>query len=219
MSVMDGSRNLYPCAPNIPTPEEFYATCPAANMDPVMETVPDFLPVRTSEKDAEGKEERSMLQSPSSGQSLEETAENQTGRVRPEKIKEAQDGSEQAVDEVEAGRNDCRNGEYEKAVSWFKKGVSTGNMEAVYELAMCYMEGKGVPKEERTALNLFLNYAENGTDAWTKALAKFRIGQIYENGYGGKAGRKEAEKWFRESASEGNPYAAKKFRKGRYVKS
>lgn len=196
LGVMGDGGNLY-CT-NISTQEDLYATRPALNTELPQETVPSPLP--------------DPVQSP------KEEAGNHIEKSCLEVMEETSNVPFPAVDEVEVGRDYAGNGDYENAISWFKKGVSAGSTEAMYELAMCYMDGKGVPKEEAVALNLFLNYTEKCTDRWTKALAKFRIGQIYENGYGGKEGRKEAEKWFRESASEGNPYAAKKFRKGKYIK-
>lgn len=127
-------------------------------------------------------------------------------------------GTEPEADCVALAREYQEKGDFEKAVLWLKKGVALGNKEAMYELALSYKDGKGVPKEDEVALNLLLNYLGKETDEWKSALAKFRIGQIYENGYGGKKGRKEAERWFQESAGQGNPYAMKKFRNGKLVK-
>ena len=143
---------------------------------------------------------------------------NPGAEVRPEPKTREMPGTEPEADCVALAREYQEKGDFEKAVLWLKKGVALGNREAMYELALSYKDGKGVPKEDEVALNLLLNYLGKETDEWKSALAKFRIGQIYENGYGGKKGRKEAERWFRESAGQGNPYAMKKFRNGKLVK-
>lgn len=148
----------------------------------------------------------------------EVTAEPPGTEVRPEPKTREMPGTEPEADCVALVREYQEKGDFEKAVLWLKKGVALGNREAMYELALSYKDGKGVPKEDEVALNLLLNYLGKETDEWKSALAKFRIGQIYENGYGGKKGRKEAERWFRESAGQGNPYAMKKFRNGKLVK-
>ncbi len=143
---------------------------------------------------------------------------NPGAEVRPEPKTREMPGTEPEADCVALAREYQEKGDFEKAVLWLKKGVALGNREAMYELALSYKDGKGVPKEDEVALNLLLNYLGKETDEWKSALAKFRIGQIYENGYGGKKGRKEAERWFQESAGQGNPYAMKKFRNGKLVK-
>lgn len=143
---------------------------------------------------------------------------NPEAEVRPEPKTREMPGTEPEADCVALAREYQEKGDFEKAVLWLKKGVALGNREAMYELALSYKDGKGVPKEDEVALNLLLNYLGKETDEWKSALAKFRIGQIYENGYGGKKGRKEAERWFQESAGQGNPYAMKKFRNGKLVK-
>jgi hypothetical protein len=124
-----------------------------------------------------------------------------------------------SVDPVAIGRSYYDRGNYELAVEWYRNGVSSGNMEAVYELAICFMNGQGVQQDTETAKHLFEKCARDCSDTWTRSLAKLRLGQIYEKQGNSRENKKRAEQWYRESAEDGNPYAQKRFHNGKFIKA
>ena len=123
-----------------------------------------------------------------------------------------------AIDMLAVAHSYFEKGDYVKAVDWYQQAVAKGNMEAIYELANCYMTGLGVEKDSDVALNMFRVCVEKCEDSWIRGLAEFRIGQIYEE-KGTRKERKIAEQWYRRSASDGNPYAMKRFHNGRFIKN
>jgi TPR repeat protein len=127
--------------------------------------------------------------------------------------------AELSVDYVSIGRSYYDRENYKMAVEWYRSGVSAGDAEAMYELAFCMMNGHGTEPDLETAKHLFKKCAGTSSDAWTRSLAKFRLGQIYEQQNNSKENRKIAEQWYRQSAEEGNPYAQKRFRNGKFIKA
>jgi hypothetical protein len=123
------------------------------------------------------------------------------------------------VDYVSIGHSYCDKGNYAMAVEWYRKGVTDGNMEALYELALCFMNGQGTGQDVETAKHMFAKCAESCSDSWIRSLAAFRLGQIFEQRGGSREERKLAEMWYRQSAEDGNPYAQKRFRNGKFIKA
>ena len=123
-----------------------------------------------------------------------------------------------SIDMVTVGREYCEKQEYVKAAEWYRKAVSVGNTEAMYELGVCFINGTGVMKDISEALQLFTDCATKSQDSWIQGLAEFKLGQIYENEFGKRKDRKIAEEWYRKSAEHGNPYAMKRFYNGKFIK-
>ena len=94
-----------------------------------------------------------------------------------------------------------------EGIRWLRKSAEQGWSGAQGNLAIAYEEGNGVKKDPREAERWFslaaksiLKEAEEGN-----ALSQARLGYLYERGKGGlKKDLKEAVRWFRESANQGN---------------
>ena len=65
-----------------------------------------------------------------------------------------------------------------------------------------YREGKGVPKDYKTAVKWFSLSAEQG-----KAKAQYHLGVAHSFGLGGVPDYKIALKWFNRSAEQGNTFS------------
>ena len=73
-------------------------------------------------------------------------------------------------------------------------------------------------KRSKYIYDFFKENCANCKDSWNISLIEFQLGNIYAKGIGVKKNHKIAEKYYRSSASKGNPYAKKKFVAGKYVK-
>ena len=73
------------------------------------------------------------------------------------------------------------------------------NIEAFGVLGICYLIGKGVPKDEVRAFDYLKKSAEGGNDN-----AQAYVGYCYYSGKGVTQNKEEAIKWFEQSANQGN---------------
>ncbi|WP_434778588.1 tetratricopeptide repeat protein [Neisseria sp. Ec49-e6-T10] len=64
----------------------------------------------------------------------------------------------------------------DSARSWFQKGADLGSAESIYALAALYYEGKGIPKDEKKAIELLTQATLMGFGQ-----AAFYLGQLYEH--------------------------------------
>ena len=107
----------------------------------------------------------------------------------------------------------------EGACAIFMQLSAAGDCNAMYtEISKIYNSNKEVKKNPEAAVFWYQKCIETIKDSWTVSLAENRLGEIYSNGLGVKKDHELAEKYYRSSASKGNPYAKKKFVAGKYVK-
>ena len=105
------------------------------------------------------------------------------------------------------------------ACAIFMQLSAAGDCNAMYtEISKIYNSNKEVKKNPKAAIFWYQKCIETIKDSWTVSLAENRLGEIYSNGLGVKKDHELAEKYYRSSASKGNPYAKKKFVAGKYVK-
>jgi len=67
-----------------------------------------------------------------------------------------------------------------------------------------YLEGRGVPKDEKKAVEWFQKAAEQGMPK-----AQFRLGMMYAQGRGVPQDRAKADEWYKKAADQGNIDARK----------
>lgn len=100
-------------------------------------------------------------------------------------------------------------GEYERAFQLFKTiSEGCGNIDAVFNLAMCYYRGIGTEKNVQEALKWFKNAAEQGDDQ-----AMYNIAITYHDGKEVSRDMDEAKKWYMKAASKGNQRAIAELQK------
>ena len=89
--------------------------------------------------------------------------------------------------------------DHSTAFAWFERSATAGYTLAFVNLATCYREGLGCPKDERKALECYKVVAEVETDAMEL------LGEIYMNGDCGVAkDPREGAYWFRRGAEAGS---------------
>uniref|UniRef100_A0A7S3D6T8 Sel1 repeat protein n=1 Tax=Palpitomonas bilix TaxID=652834 RepID=A0A7S3D6T8_9EUKA len=76
----------------------------------------------------------------------------------------------------------------------FEKAMDKGNGEAMFQLALCYEQGKGVLKNEARAAELYQEAADKGN-----VEAMFQLARCYEHGKGVIQSQAKAAKWFEKS--------------------
>ena len=87
-------------------------------------------------------------------------------------------------------------------ISKLKKQAEAGDIEAQFNLGMCYANGYGVEKNLTEAANWYRKAAEQGY-----AAAQYNLGLYYHNGYGVEKNLPEAVKWYRKAAEQGDAEA------------
>jgi localization factor PodJL len=83
-----------------------------------------------------------------------------------------------------------------------RQAVEKGNASAVYELASRLAEGRGIPRDMKSAARLFEAQAEAGF-----APAQYRIANHYEKGFGVDRDLAKAREWYLRAAEAGNAKA------------
>lgn len=87
-----------------------------------------------------------------------------------------------------------------EAVGYFKKSVSEGDANGLYNLGICYMQGLGVRQDDQNAFDSFRSAAEMGhPEAMNNIALFYREGRVVEKNLESSA------KWFEKSASLDNP--------------
>jgi len=87
-------------------------------------------------------------------------------------------------------------------VKWFTLAAEQGHVDAQYNLGQIHRLGKGVPKNDKTAVKWFTLAAEQGD-----AKAQFNLGVKYANGNGVPENDKIAVNWYTKAAEQGNDRA------------
>lgn len=123
-----------------------------------------------------------------------------------------QDIRKNAISEMQKGNN-------EQAFEYYATLAEKEGWEVMYDDVTKLFDGEqSIIRRADDAVYWFTKCAERCKDSWTVSLAEFQLGEIYAKGIGVKKSHKIAEKYYRSSASKGNPYAKKKFVAGKYVK-
>ena len=123
-----------------------------------------------------------------------------------------QDIRENAISEMQKGNN-------EQAFEYYATLAEKEGWEVMYDDVTKLFDGEqSIIRRSDDAVYWFTKCVECCKDSWTVSLAEFQLGDIYAKGIGVKKSHKIAEKYYRSSASKGNPYAKKKFVAGKYVK-
>lgn len=92
-----------------------------------------------------------------------------------------------------------RHGYLEAAFPIYRELAREGYTLAEYDLALCYLNGYGVEKDEGEAIKWFRRAADKGY-----AEAQVYVGLTYLNGIGTGKNYKEAARWFRRAAEQGD---------------
>ena len=107
-----------------------------------------------------------------------------------------------AQDSAGDGLAAYRAGDYAKAIELWRPLAEKGDAEAQYRIGTLFAEGKGVQRNDETAVSWFRRAAEGGN-----AMAQYNLGASYAAGIGVAHDDAEAAKWFRRAADQGMPYA------------
>ena len=83
-----------------------------------------------------------------------------------------------------------------------KRAAEKGNVRAQFDLAMMYLTGKGVRKNEQLAFKYFHTAARNNS-----VEAKFQMGLNFSEGRGVKKQEQLAKYWFKLASKSGHPRA------------
>lgn len=102
------------------------------------------------------------------------------------------------------GDGDDSEPNYEKAVEWYRKAAEKNDSIALCRLGICYLEGKGVKKDEKKAVEYFEKAAQSGYSE-----AQYQLGVCYEKGKGVNEDKKKALNWYNEAASQEHENAKK----------
>lgn len=103
---------------------------------------------------------------------------------------------------LEDGLTAYRGGDYGKAVELWRPLAENGDPIAQYRLGALYAEGKGVVRDDATAMMWFQRSADQGN-----AEAQYNVGASYAEGLGVARDDGQAAKWFRRAAEQGMAFA------------
>ena len=103
---------------------------------------------------------------------------------------------------LEDGHNAFDNKQYERAYKIWLPLAEQGDPEAQYNIALLYMKGNGVEKDERTALSWFTRAGEQGM-----ADAQYNAGFMFYTGKGVYPDNRSAIEWWQLAANQGHPNA------------
>lgn len=101
--------------------------------------------------------------------------------------------------QYELGHQYAINNDFDEAAKWYTKAANQGYGEAQGELAMFYLDGRGVEKDETQAAYWIKQWAAQGD-----ALGQLWLGKFYYNGIGVGQDFTTAVLWFEKSAEQGN---------------
>jgi len=93
-------------------------------------------------------------------------------------------------------------GDYKTALKLAQPLADEGNARGQSLLGLLYYRGRGVPRDDRTAVQWFHRAAGQGDIS-----ARFYLGVMYSEGDGVPQDYTEAAKWFRLAADKGDPQA------------
>lgn len=87
----------------------------------------------------------------------------------------------------------------EQALQLYKKAISVdGNVDALLDLGLCYLQGEGVPQNYQHGAFLMERSAKQGN-----MMAQYNMGVLYRTGRGVETDMEEALRWYHLSAAQG----------------
>ena len=92
--------------------------------------------------------------------------------------------------------------EYDKAVRIFQALADKGEVEAQYNLALCYDKGQGVPQDHSKAAYWYQKAADQGF-----AFAQYILALCYDKGQGVPQDHSKAAYWYQKAADQGFAFA------------
>ena len=92
--------------------------------------------------------------------------------------------------------------EYDKAVRIFQALADKGEVEAQYNLALCYDKGQGVPQDHSKAAYWYQKAADQGF-----AFAQYILALCYDKGQGVPQDDSKADNWYQKAADQNLPGA------------
>jgi hypothetical protein len=104
-----------------------------------------------------------------------------------------------SADPLMDGGRAYEQGDYAHALAAWQPLAAQGNAEAQNNLALLYLDGKGVPRNMPEAVRYFQLSAAAGS-----ALGQNNLGGLYRDGSGLARDFSKAARWFAASASQGN---------------
>ena len=93
-------------------------------------------------------------------------------------------------------------GDYATAFKEWRPLAEQGHAGAQYNLGVMYVNGRGVPQDDKEAVNWYRKAAEQGD-----AYAQHNLGMMYASGQGVPQDYREAVNWYRKAAEQGDAYA------------
>lgn len=96
---------------------------------------------------------------------------------------------------LDKGVKAYRQGDYEKALSYFYMADSMGHKKAGRYIGLCYENGQGLPKDYRKAREWYEKSANNDD-----ITSMYRLGQMYEKGEGVPVDDAKAAAWYKKSS-------------------
>lgn len=103
---------------------------------------------------------------------------------------------------LELGIEHHKAGRYTEAVKCFETASNHGDVKGMYDLALCYLRGEGVDKNEKKAFQLFLMASEQGDMD-----AQFQLAECYYYGKGTRLDMERAMELYLKTANLGNRVA------------
>lgn len=88
---------------------------------------------------------------------------------------------------------------YAEAIAWYGKAAAQGETNAMRNLGVCYLDGKGVTKEPAEAATWFRKAADLGSQD-----APEDLGDLYQDGIGVAKDEAAAAGWYRKGAERGD---------------
>src|SRR5262245_2730177 len=119
---------------------------------------------------------------------------------RPLKPTTAPAAATAAAGPYESGMAAFQRRDYARAAELWRPAADSGDLRARNELGRLYLDGRGVPKDEKRAAEYFHSAAEQGD-----AAAQCALGSLYLQGRGVPQDNAEAWRWIRRSAEQRLP--------------
>ena len=118
------------------------------------------------------------------------------------------------VVKAESGNIDAQNhlgalyysdGDFEKAIYWFKKAADNECILAYHNLGVCYLEGNGVMCDTLKAMSWFKKSAEQGSIE-----SQYLLAVRYDDGAGGVQDDFKAMYWYEKAAEQGDIWSGRR---------
>lgn len=104
----------------------------------------------------------------------------------------------------QVAKQEYNQGYYEKALPWMQKAAEKGDKYAQYYFGVMYQYGRGVPRNDTTAVFWYRKAAQQGL-----ADAQINLGYMYSEGFGTQRNDSSVIYWFHKAEQQGEPYACR----------